>query len=133
MEGRVEVLYNGVWWTVCDDGWDLNDATVVCRMLGYGRALGAPGRAYFGEGSGEILLDDVSCVGTEDNLATCYHSDFRNHDCGHNEDAGVICGQSNLSGKTLFSDDLSDPNDPIISEHSRFITYCIVIILEIYM
>ena len=91
-EGRVEVNYNGEWGTVCDDGWDDTDAGVVCRQLGFGSSGTAIGSARFGQGSGSIFLDGVSCSGSERILASCGHLGVgvtRTND--HFKDASVIC------------------------------------------
>ena len=91
MEGRVEIFYKGEWGTVCDDYWDLRDAIVVCRQLGYTTAVRRSISAEFGEGTGRIWRDNVGCRGTENRLSSCSASYWGSHNCYHSDDAGVVC------------------------------------------
>ncbi len=89
--GRVELLYGGIWGTICDRDWDLQDAEVVCRQRGYNGAVAAPREAVFGQGAGPIWLGHVRCVGNETSISECSHRGWGNHHCTHFEDAGVHC------------------------------------------
>ncbi|XP_062407988.1 alpha-1B-glycoprotein-like [Sardina pilchardus] len=91
--GRVEVYLHNRWGTVCDNGWDIRDAEVVCRQLGCGTAVCAPGKAFFHAGKDSIEMVDVGCSGTEQSLTQCSYN-TKQH-CGHYEDSGVVCTDEN--------------------------------------
>ncbi|XP_030840216.1 neurotrypsin isoform X2 [Strongylocentrotus purpuratus] len=98
-QGRLEVYANGDWGTVCDDLWGLQDANVVCRQLGFPGASEYTAMAWpFGEGSGQINLDNVACVGDETSIMDCPQNEIGNHNCGHRSDAGVVCHEVRLAG-----------------------------------
>ncbi|XP_050393850.2 deleted in malignant brain tumors 1 protein [Patella vulgata] len=88
LEGRVEVLYNNTWGTICDDYWGPEEEMVVCRHLGY-NPTGI--KEFYGPGAGPIWLDDVLCTGLEASLADCKHSGWQRHNCDHREDISVVC------------------------------------------
>ena len=90
--GRVEVYHPSYGWgTVCDDYWDITDAGVLCRQLGYNGASAAYQSAHYGQGSGQILLDNLHCTGSESYLWDCPRNSWASHDCSHPEDASVDC------------------------------------------
>ncbi|XP_072039098.1 scavenger receptor cysteine-rich domain-containing protein DMBT1-like [Amphiura filiformis] len=100
-EGRVEVYVDGEWGTVCDDEWDILDAEVVCRELGYGHAVAAINAPAFGPGRGNVLMDDIDCDGNEAELIHCRQKPWGQNDCNHHEDAGVRC-QGNTAMETMW-------------------------------
>ncbi|XP_029107705.1 deleted in malignant brain tumors 1 protein-like [Scleropages formosus] len=92
-EGRVEVRHQGEWGTVCGGGWDITDASVVCRQIMFcGDAVAAPQYGHFGAGTGKIWLSYVDCGGSESTLKDCGHRGWgSDYGCEHVHDAGVIC------------------------------------------
>ncbi|NWX80886.1 C163A protein, partial [Alca torda] len=89
--GRLEVLHNQQWGSVCDNDWDMEDAKVVCRQLGCSAPISAPGWSRFGRGYDPIWLETVSCQGTEAALSECRAQMWGTHSCHHGEDASVVC------------------------------------------
>ena len=100
--GRVEVFFYGQWGTICDYGWDIRDARVVCRQLGYKDAVRILLRQNVPSGSGRIWLDYVRCTGSEQSISSCPHSPWGNNNCRHSADAGVECSLEGESVSDTF-------------------------------
>ena len=64
---------------------------MICTELGLGEAVAAIPSAFYGQGSGQILLDDVNCMGNEGTIVNCLHSGWEFHNCSHKNDASVNC------------------------------------------
>ena len=97
-EGRLEIFHDGEWGTICDDYWSKVEADLACKLLGYPTGsvedAGRFREAFFGRGTGPIVLDNMSCSGNEPGLLQCPRVGglaVREHNCSHKEDVGVRC------------------------------------------
>ena len=90
-EGSVLIEYDQSFSYVCDNEWDINDAHVVCRQLGFEGAVNITTGGSYGDGY-RFLLDNVNCTGDESSLLYCTHTGFGyHHGCTQNQVAGVVC------------------------------------------
>ena len=92
-EGRVEILYAGLWGTICanDYGFDLASANVICRQLGYPGAVRVTQYSEFGPTTGQVWLRYLRCIGNETSVSQCSRSDFGTGDCHSPGEAGIEC------------------------------------------
>ena len=75
---------------ICDEGWDIADAHVICRMLGFPGALDAIGRSEYGRPRATYTsLSNMQCNGTENSIFDCPHES--NLYCPKSKSAGVRC------------------------------------------
>ena len=95
-EGRVEVYHGDRWGTICDQSWGMEEANVICRSLGYPYTLQYFHNAYFGRGSGDILLNRVSCRGNESTIFHCSRDGVGVNYCSHYDDVGIRCATGTI-------------------------------------
>ena len=90
-EGRVEIMYQGIWGTICDDGWDDINTDIVCRQLGLFNGT-TTGQDQYGSSSGPVWLSQVNCSGNESKLSHCLHPGAGYiGNCSHVQDVAVKC------------------------------------------
>lgn len=90
-EGRLEVLFNNTWGSVCDDDWGQPDADVVCRQLGYNSTLSTTASFGQAESTEMIWLDNIKCFGNESDLLLCRRNTIGLTNCNQEEGVALIC------------------------------------------
>ena len=100
--GRVLVFHDGNWRAICAESWDLDNARVVCRQLGYKSVVRTFWERHVFRGSGRIRLNGLNCTGNETSVANCLHGGMGNQSCRQKADAGVECSSTGMNFYSQF-------------------------------
>ena len=103
-EGYVEAfdIYKGVWSGVCDTSFDILDAHVICKMMGFNTSIvaltnSAAHEIYGTSPSGSnFVLDNLDCSGKENSVFECRLTGELSDNCEATQIAGVKCSPSKL-------------------------------------
>lgn len=106
LEGRLQVHLNGKWGTVCDYGWNIINAALVCHQLGFAlnpsdwqlQRSELPNAGT----SEDVILSHVQCTDHDIDITKCraekaINKDFFNS-CSHTHDVGIRCYESAWAG-----------------------------------
>ena len=102
-QGYIELkAYNYSFGGICDDGFGIEEAHVICRMAGFplGAKMAHIG-SVMGHGSGDILLDELNCKGDEATILECKYNPWTQHDCRIREWAGVTCQDQEICSEEV--------------------------------
>ena len=89
------LLYNGG--TVCDDNFSDNSANAICKVMGYDQFILSTNRKTWSiKDSYAIRLDNVVC--SNDDWDSCTYG--TTHNCNHNEDIFLQCGDATMIGNS---------------------------------
>ncbi|KAH3861499.1 hypothetical protein DPMN_024429 [Dreissena polymorpha] len=120
--GRVEIEYEGIWGTICDRGFDINDAKVICRMKGFNtESIEIRLNGFYGNGNGRIFISDLLCTGDEPDISECNVGRRWNNTntlCTNINDVAVQCSMYNVNVYFLYYQEIIN----IIMIHSRFVS-----------
>ncbi|CAC5355805.1 unnamed protein product [Mytilus coruscus] len=91
--GKLEILHNNEWGTVCSDNFDKIEAQVACNQLGY--SYGSVLEKTVATSTLRIWLSELRCNGGETKLSDCSHTDWGKHTCSHGNIVGIRCFEGN--------------------------------------
>ncbi|CAG9819265.1 unnamed protein product [Phaedon cochleariae] len=102
-EGNVLILHDGTWGPICDDEWDVTEARIICKQLGYPEKSAQPTvNSYFGPARRKFWMDNIYCEGSESEISECRFDGWGQNDCTSTEAAGVICSEPEETKKESF-------------------------------